>query len=58
MQTDTYNTMGNCYRIGLFKGLKTQRRERGAVLADMMDYLSFEGCKQDFQRVGGSISGK
>ena len=21
VQTDIYNTMGNCYRIGLFKGL-------------------------------------
>ena len=33
--------------------MKTQRRERETVLADMMDYLHFEGCKQDFQRGRG-----
>ena len=28
------------------------------MLADMMDYLGFEGCKQDFQRGGGSFPGR
>lgn len=36
--------------------MKTQSREKEIVLADMMDHLGFEGCKQNFQRGRGKHS--
>lgn len=38
--------------------MKTQRREQKTVLADMMDYLGFDGCKQNFQKGRGKHPGK